>query len=239
MSENSKNYMTPVLIVLLVVAAFALGSMWTKVKSLEGNGAKTGTITQAPQAPNQPPPAVPLTEEQFKGLLTTGVAAKGKTDAKVTIVEFSDFQCPYCGKYSTDTYPQLMKDYGSKIQYIFHDYPLSFHQFAQKTAEVARCANEQGKFWQMHDLLYKNQATWSAKTDPTADFTAYAGTIGLNKSQFNSCLSTGKYTQAVKDDAALGNQVGVDGTPAFFINGERLVGAQPYESFKAVIDKYL
>jgi protein-disulfide isomerase len=109
----------------------------------------------------QPTP-VTLTQAQVADLLTSGAASKGDNNAKVTIVEFSDYQCPYCGRYVRETYPQLMSAYGDQLVYVFHDFPLSFHPYAEKMAEVARCAGDQGKYWEMHDLIYTDQASWSS-----------------------------------------------------------------------------
>lgn len=102
-----------------------------------------------------------LKADQMAKILENPAGEKGSQDAKVTIVEFSDFQCPYCGRYITETYPQILQNYGDKIRYLFHDYPLPFHNNAQKAAEAARCAGDQGKYWEMHDLLFQEQASWS------------------------------------------------------------------------------
>ena len=116
---------------------------------------------------------------------------------------------------------------------------MPFHQHAQETAEAARCAGDQGQYWEMHDLLFENQSDWSQESDITDTLVSYAGELGLNESQFSSCLESGKFTQAVKDDQALGQSVGIQGTPSFFINGQKIVGAAPYSSFKALIDREL
>ena len=232
------NKFTPLLIVALVLFAFVTGSLWTKVKNLEKGGSKTVTASPTPegQAPEQ---NVILGEQDKAEILKETVRVKGPENAKVTIVEFSEFQCPYCKQYNDTSYSQIMADYGDKIRYIFRDYPLPMHNHAQEAAEASRCAGEQGKFWEYHDKLFVEQAIWTALATTTESFNNYATTLGLNAGQFSSCLSSGKYKEEVKNDAALGQKVGVSGTPSFFINGRQLVGAQPYEAFKTIIEEEL
>ncbi len=168
---------------------------------------------------------------------------KGDKNAKVTLVEFSDFQCPFCERFYSEAYKSIVKDYvdTGKVKIVFRDYPLSFHPNAQISAEAAECADEQGKFWEFHDLLFTKQNDWANLTNDQAKgkFGEYAGTVGLNVSNFNSCVNSGKYTEEVKKDEADGNKYGVTGTPTIFINGMKLVGAQPYSEFKQVIDNEL
>lgn len=224
-----------ILIVLLVGLAFFAGTMWMKAKTL-GGGAKKQEVAKANPAPEQ---GGVLGAESLAKIETGGAGVKGEANAPVTIVEFSDFQCPFCKRYFDETYARIGQEYGNKIRYIFHDYPLPFHQNAQRVAEVARCAGDQGKFWEMHDLLFTKQDEWvpQAKIDQTVK--NYAQKIGLDVNKFSACLNSGKFTQAVKDDFSLGASVGISGTPSFFINGKTLVGAQPFESFKALIDSAL
>jgi protein-disulfide isomerase len=127
-----------------------------------------------------------------------------------------------------------METYGDKIQLVFRDYPLAFHDNAQISAEAANCANDQGKFWEYHDKLFENQG----KLDK-ASLVQYAADLKLDEASFNACLDSGKYTNDVRQDFADGAAVGVSGTPAFFINGRFLNGAVPYEQFAAIIDEEL
>lgn len=161
---------------------------------------------------------------------------KGDANAPVVIIEFSDFQCPYCGKFVAETLPQIEKEYidTGKTKIVFRDYPLPFHSNAQKAAEATECADEQGKFWEMHDIIFANQTAISV-----SDLKGYASRLGLNTGKFNSCLDSGKYEEETKKDLADGQAVGVSGTPTFFINGKMLVGAQPFEAFKEIIDAEL
>jgi len=231
------NKVLGIIIVLVAIASFLGGATFTQYQQ-KGAGPEVG-VTPSPTAQQPTEPAEVLGAEDFNKITSGGAAVKGEENAVITIVEFSEYQCPYCKRYVDETYSQLWKEYGDKIRYVFHDYPLPFHSHAQKMAEVARCAGDQGKYWEMHDLLFKNNETWSSKEDVSADIKSYAQQLGLDLEEFNNCLDSGKYTQTVKDDMALGQAVGVQGTPTFFINGKRLVGAQPFASFKAIIDAEL
>lgn len=190
-----------------------------------------------PGAPDQPiQPAAPVGKpiEEAGGVGTLPV--KGNEDASVTMIEFSEYQCPFCGRYVQETLSQIDKEYikTGKVKYYFRDYPLSFHQYAQKAAEAARCANEQGKYWEYHDRVFEEQDLLSLEK-----LKEWAQDLGLNTDQFDACLDEGKFEEAVKKDFADGQAAGVRGTPSFFINGKAIRGAQPYESFKKAIDEAL
>jgi len=171
---------------------------------------------------------------------------KGASNAKVAVIEFSDFQCPFCGRYDKDTYPAILKDYvdTGKVKYVWRDYPLEFHQNAEKAAEAAHCAGEQGKFWDMHDRLFANQQNIAA-----ADLPKHAEALGLNVSLFQQCLDSGRFATQIKKDIADAGGVGISGTPSFLIgvvqpNGsvkitKKLVGAKSYSEFKSAIDALL
>lgn len=174
-----------------------------------------------------------LLEPQRVAVDSSGHPALGGKNAPVTIVEFTDFQCPFCKK-TEDTLKQLRAKYGDKIRLVHMDFPLPFHSHALDAAKGARCANEQGKFWQFHDALFANQS----KLAP-ADLKATAKTLGLNTDQFDACFDKAKYESQIKTDVAAGEKVGVDGTPAFFIDGRPLTGAQPIPKFEEIIDDEL
>ena len=159
--------------------------------------------------------------------------ARGPKDAPVTIVEFSDFECPYCGA-AHDTVEQVMNTYAGKVRLVYRQFPLSFHPHAAKAAEASLCALDQGKFWEYHDVLFKNQK----KLEP-ADLKASATEVGMDGQKFGQCLDSGEKKKAVDADQQAGLQAGVGGTPAFFINGIFLNGAQPIDEFKRVIDAEL
>jgi protein-disulfide isomerase len=162
-----------------------------------------------------------------------GHPALGSKDAPVTIVEFTDFQCPYC-KATQATLKQLHDKYGDKIRLVHMDFPLPFHAHSLDAAKGARCANEQGKFWPFHDALFADQS----KLAP-ADLKATAKTLGMNSAKFDTCFDSAKYDSQIKADQAVGQKVGVDGTPAFFIDGRPLTGAQPAPKFEELIDDEL
>lgn len=156
---------------------------------------------------------------------------RGNFDAPVTLVEFSDFECPFCQK-QYQTLKKLMAEYPKKIRLVYKHFPLSIHANSQKAAEAAEAANEQGKFWEYHDKLFENQSNFS-----TDNFKKWAKEIGLNSERFNSVLDSGKYAQKVKDDFQEGISKEVQGTPATFINGQLISGALSYDTFKQIIDR--
>ncbi len=159
--------------------------------------------------------------------------SKGPDSAPITIVEFSDFQCPFCGR-AKNTVDEVVKNYGDKVRLVFRHFPLSFHENAPKAAEAAACAQDQGKFWEYHDKLFANQQ--ALKVD---DLKKHAADLGLDAARFNECLDSGKKAEIVKKDQSAGEKAGVSGTPAFFINGIVLSGAVPADEFKTIIDSEL
>jgi protein-disulfide isomerase len=162
-----------------------------------------------------------------------GSPMKGAKDAPVTIVQWSDFQCPFCSRVEP-TVAKVMDDYKGKVRVVWRDLPLPFHPNALPSAIAARAAGEQGKFWEMHDKLFADQ---QHEDRPT--FEKYAGELGLNMGKFKAALDAQKGKEGIEADAAAGGKIGARGTPAFFINGKFLSGAQPYEVFKAKIDEEL
>ena len=159
----------------------------------------------------------------------------GPEDAPVTIVEFSDYQCAFCGRHFRQTLPQLLREYEGKLKYVLLNYPISsIHPFAQKAGEAAECAFDQGKFWEYHDTLFQNQRALGVDS-----LKQYAVDLGLNTTEFDTCLDSGAKTALVLGDFQDGQSFGVTGTPTFFINGQPLVGARPFDSFKRIIDAAL
>jgi len=147
------------------------------------------------------------------------------------LVEFSDFECPFCGRHY-QTLKKILSDYKGKVRLVYKHFPLGFHPNAQKAAEASECASEQGKFWEYHDKLFENQPTGYS----LEKFKQWAKDLGLNSSKFNDCLDSGKYAKKVQADYQEGLQKGVNGTPATFVNGQLVSGALPYEAFKQIID---
>src|SRR3990170_3253719 len=153
---------------------------------------------------------------------------RGDKKASVTIIEFGDYQCPYCEIFFSQVLPQIEKRYiqTGKVKFIYRDFPLSFHQYAGKAAEATECADEQGKFWDFHDKLYKNQNSLDL-----ASLKIYAQQLGVDTTKFNACLDSGKMRAEVQKDVSDGGGYGVSGTPAFFINGVNVQGAKPFSEF--------
>ncbi len=168
----------------------------------------------------------------------------GNKDAPVTIVEFSDYQCPYCKRFADNTLAQLKREYidTGKVRLVFKDMPLHFHQHARKAAQAAHCAGEQGKYWPMHDLLFKNSKQLQEEKLP-----AYAATLKLDAAKFASCLSSKRHLAQIDSDIAEAQKNSITGTPTFvigktakdLIKGDVVRGAQPVSSFKLHIDKHL
>ena len=196
--------------------------------SAQGGSQPVAAGPQAPGAGQQQQTAVDVSEDDDPVL--------GDEDAEVTIIEFSDYQCPFCEKFYSQTLPLLKKDYidTGKVKLVYRDYPLPFHQYAEKAAEAANCAGEQGQYFAMHDKIFENQATLSEE-----NLKAWAASLGLDANKFTSCLDSGKMAQEIAKDLADGSAAGVSGTPSFFVNGKLLVGAQPFAAFKTVIDQEL
>lgn len=233
---------TQIMYVILLVALFAIGYLLAKVQTLEKvNG--TGTVNQpsqaqAPLAPNQPPQPLGKVDVSEGHL-----SILGDKNAKVTLVEFSDFQCPFCRKFFQESFGQIKKDYvdTGKVKLAFRHFPLDFHAMAVPTALASECANEQNKFWQYHDKVFEEQAKQGDGTITYSkdDLKKWAVEIGLNSNNFNQCLDSEKYKTQVEQDAQDGRNAQVNGTPTVYVNGNQIVGAQPYSSFKEAIEKEL
>lgn len=164
---------------------------------------------------------------------SSGFPAQGPTTAPVTIVEFSDFQCPFCSRLKPEM-EQVKAKYGDKVRVVFRQFPLAMHQNAQKAAQAALCANDQGKFWQMHDAMFNDQSGLTPE-----GLKAKAKTIGLNSQTFDACLDADKHTKEIQADMAAGQAAGVQGTPAMFVNGRFINGAVPVDDITKVVDDEL
>jgi protein-disulfide isomerase len=173
----------------------------------------------------------------------------GNPDAPITIIEFTDFQCPFCARFHTQTLPLILEEYidQGKVKLVVRDFPIqSIHPNAVAASVASECANEQGKVKEMHDMLFYNQNEWNKQEtdDALSLFSQYAAEIQLEQETFDSCLNSGKYLEEIKKDLADGRDYGVSGTPGFFIGNDQigyveLKGAQPFDSFKKVIDAQL
>jgi len=222
------KYSTFILVAILIVGAFVL--FMEKNNSV----APTGQVINEPEQGASPSPVIDKVNVD-----TEGYPSKGKADAPVVIVEYSDYQCPYCGRFFSETSPQIEKNYidTGKASIVFKDFPLNFHQFAEKAAEAAHCVREQKGdegYWLMHDKLFANQESLSIE-----NFQKWARELGANGAKFDDCLGSGKMAPIVQKSFGEGQKDGVRGTPSFFINGKILSGALPFSDFKQAIDAEL
>ena len=192
-------------------------------------------------------PAAPAVKPADVALRVEGAPFRGEKDAVVTLIEFSDYQCPFCGRHFRETLPQIRKDYidTGKLRYVFRDFPIEpIHPQAFKAAEAARCAGEQGQYWEMHDLIMGNQRALSVK-----GLGQNAEALGLKIETFQQCLDSGRYAADIRTDMEDGKKNGVSATPAFFLGmtaedgsfkvTRLILGAQPFATFKEAIDGLL
>jgi len=219
--KNWSIALLTVQLIILVVMLVQVNSLHTKMDFITGMA--TGDVAAVVDEPEVVIVDVSEDDDPWAG----------GENADVVIIEFSDFECPYCER-GAETIGQLLDEYGNDIKVVFRDFPLSFHANAHAAAEAAECAEEQDMFWEMHDMIFANQADLS-----NTALKGFATELGLDTEEFNECLDSGAMSAEVDADFAAGASYGVQGTPAFFINGELLTGAQPVENFRAVIDKYL
>lgn len=238
------------IVLALVVAAF-LGGYIVGSYGPSKNAQVTIPTPIPTYVPTPSPAAVPA-QPNVPAKISIAVGdspAMGSSSAAITMVEFSDFQCPFCGAFFSQTFPQVEKNYidSGKIRFVFKNMPLtSIHPNALEAALAAQCANEQSKFWQYHDWLFTNQNSWVElnDTDATMAFKQYASMLGLDTSSFDSCLDSKKYSSAVSKDAQDGATYGATGTPTFFIGNDQkgyvtISGAQPYSVFQQQLDLQL
>lgn len=194
----------------------------------------------APTAAGNPQVPQPSAPPAKVNVSTGHLPVKGDDKAKVTIVEFADFQCPFCERFFKDAEAGIIKDYvdTGKAKFAFRHYAFLGPE-STWAAEATECANEQGKFWEYHDYLYTHQGQENSGAFSKDKLEGFAGTLGLDTNKFKSCLETDKYADKVKQDQTDGQTAGVNGTPATFINGQLVSGAQPYSNFKTLIDAEL
>ena len=217
MSLRSK---TPLLLLPILIISLLMG-----ISAGCGSATpKPPTIAPTPTWPSQTPEGEPV---------------KGSPDATVTIIEYTEYQCPFCARFVQETLPLIEENYiaTGKVRLVFRNFPV--HQQAVIAAGAAVCAQEQDKFWEMHDTLFAQQEEWSGNPDFMVLFEGYAKDIGLDTDQFTSCLNAGEWLDKVKRDFEAGLEAGVQGTPSFSINDQLVVGAQPFEVFQEVIEQEL
>lgn len=217
-----------------VVAGFVIGFWVARLTvglpeiTIEGpvaDGDASGTRAPSVQTPSSEP----------VGVSTEGRPARGPEDAPVTIVEFTDYQCPFCKRHFDEVTPTLFDTYGDDVRYVVRNFPLtSIHPQAQKAAEAAECAHAQGRFWEYHDTLFENPRALGV-----ADLKGHARSVGLDEAEFDACLDGGETEDVVQADVEEGQNLGVSGTPTFFVNGLRYTGATPPDVFLDRIEQAL
>lgn len=247
LTDYMSNKLVPVLAVALIVAAFFIGSLMTKVQLLEKGTTNTQAAAQQPTAPTQP-------QQPTKGTASVDDdPVLGDANAPVTMIEFSDYECPFCKRHFDQTLPQLIKEYvdTGKMKIVYRDFPLSFHDpMATKEAVAANCAGEQGgdtAYFKYHDEIFtRTESNGNGLAE--ADLTTIATDLGLNLNSFSACLADPSKEDEIKKDVADGTAAGASGTPTFVIGksnasgeieGDLVVGAQPFSAFQAIIDPLL
>lgn len=250
MASNS-NPSAPGIGVPLIVAAVILGASVVGASLLLRDSLDRGTTelaalrvavaarpaappaaAPAPPSPEAQAPARPDPNERYK-VDTAGAPVRGSKDAAVEIVEFSDFQCPFCSRV-TPTLEQIQKEYGDKVRIVWKHLPLSIHPNAPAAHAAAEAAHRQGKFWEMHDRIFANQAEMSPER-----YRAYAKELGLDLTKFDRDVADPSIQKRIETDQEEAARLLVRGTPAFFVNGRFLSGAQPFAAFKRLIDEEL
>jgi|TARA_Y100000310_G_scaffold68970_1_gene64278 protein-disulfide isomerase len=218
----------------IIFAVLFIISIFTGGFSGSSSGSADGKVVVPPtQDPGQQP------------LIKADVSIKGEPcfgdkNAEVLVVEFTDYQCPFCQRAYQNTYPEIKKlvDKGD-VRFCVKDYPLPFHEQADEASIAANCAGEQDKYEEMHDKLFETMETWSGNADIKPVFVGYAKDLGLDEDDFSKCFDDPAQRKEVEGDVSEGSGAGVSGTPSFLINGQLLVGAQPWSAFKTVIDAEL
>jgi protein-disulfide isomerase len=234
----------------LVVLAFAVGLLlgyviWGRTSAVTAVAAEQGPIyVEVTPLPTSTPEPVVYDIE------TEGFPSIGPADAPITIVEFSDYQCPYCWRWHVQVYDALMEAYPNQIRFVYRNFPLSFHQNAMPGAEAALCAGDQNAYWEYHDLLFDNQESMNNQAGTVLEQSFYndlAASLNLDVAAFESCMTSHKYQEFIQADMEYAaslpfdstGEAAVGGTPSFFINGHRLGGAYPIEYFVQIIDAEL
>lgn len=234
MSENKITFakLFPyIMVVILTPVMFAMGLGVGYLLWGQENGQQVADAIDA-QATTEP-----TQEEQQVTRYDVSVdddPSIGPDDAAVTIIEFSDYECPYCKRWYDETFDQLMEEYSGQIRFVYRDFPLSFHANSASAAAAADCAGAQDAYWEYNEALFSYEYSLNTET-----YLAYAEELGLDMQAFSECVENETFADEVSSDFSYASSLGVTGTPTFFINGIPIVGAQPYEVFKQLIDDEL
>ncbi len=241
-SANSGGLFQSVLVLIIVVGAFFMGSLWTKVQILE----KGGVVANNPSAPAAGGGVDVPTSAAVVPVITKDDHVRGDKNAKITLLEYSDLECPFCKTFHP-TAQRVIDEFKGKVKWVYRHYPLSFHANAQKEAEASECVWEQGgddAFWKYIDAIYE-RTTANGTGFALDKLGPLAAEVGVDQAKFQSCLDSGKYAQKVKDHMAQGTKEGVTGTPGNILlrteDGKNILipGALPFESIKASLEQLL
>jgi len=233
-----QSWATPIVGILMLVLGLLVGYY--------GRPLILSQVQSEASVNSSPPVGIPTADNSAaqQKLMETVLAKtrhfKGDPNAPVTIIEFADFQCPYCGRFFAETKPQIDEQYmqSGKVRFAYFNFVFLGPE-SNWAAEAAECAADQNKFWQYHDKLYDSQSGENQGAFNKDNLKQFAEELGLDTSAFNECLDSGKYTQLIQDESSLASSIGVRSTPTFLINGQAVVGAQPYEIFQQTIDSLL
>jgi protein-disulfide isomerase len=207
-AAKKRSSLTPLYLLLGLIVVAGAGVLFTQSRKTAGNTAKA-------------PVVVNISPEELQRL--PGMSL-GNADAPLTILEFADFQCPGCGQWATFMEPLIRERLVNtgRARYVFYDFPLPMHQNGFLASRSARCANEQGKFWEYHDVLFHNQGKWSFEEDPVPMYVEYAKGVGIDGGRFEECVRSDRFAKEVSESSKLGETLGVNGTPTIFVNNQRL-----------------
>lgn len=237
---------SPIVQLLLAVVIFVVGAtvggLYVRVQVLEEK-LKTGgnTAVAANQIAQQPTaPTAPAAPTNVQVKLTSDDPVRGDQNAKVTVTEFADFQCPFCERFYSDAEASIIKDYvnSGKVKFVFKELAILGKE-STDAANAALCAKEQNKFWEYHDYLYTHQGPENSGALSVDNLKKFAVTLGLNAEQFNTCLDANKYNNQVQADIAEATRLGFNSTPSIAVGSTPIIGAQPYAQFKTAIDAEL
>ncbi len=235
---NGSNSAALVISALIIGSSIVAGSFLVR-SAVDRTGAEVSALKTAIEAAAAPPPRrdvarrAPVDANRRYTVKTEGSPARGNPDAKIALIEFSDFQCPYCSR-AVATLDEVSKAYGDKVRVVFKHMPLGNHPKAPAAHAAAEAAHRQGKFWEMHDKIFANQKDMSPEK-----YREYARAIGLDLARFDRDVADASTKQRIDADAAEAAQLGISGTPAFFVNGRYLAGAVPFEQIKVLLDEDL
>ncbi len=222
-----KSHFYSVLVVLAFAAGILVGYVAWGRDTVTATAPSSGQVAEAPAATSQP-------QYRRYDIPTDGYPSLGPNDAEIVVVEFSDFQCPYCRKFHDETYQSLLDAYPGEIRFVYRNLPLtSIHPSAMPAAIASLCANDQDAYWDYHEKLF------SSETLDETTYIQYATDLGLNVDTFTACLSSGSHDAFIKEDMDFAINLGIQSTPTFFINGLAIVGAQPLANFQQIIEKEL